>query len=115
MLYDREGREQERDFWLKRAERHRLANPYYHAWQGDQAAAGGDWRVALAHYNRALGLAPRDSHLLFGRGIIYYQLSDYDAASADISRAIELATRRSEIENYRLQLDQVRRAALAGV
>ncbi len=114
VLYGIEGREEERSYWLEKVETHRQANPYYHAWRGDEAAAEQDWSVALGHYNRAVELLPRDSNLLFSRGLIYYQLNNYDAAAFDIESAIELATLYSDIAHYQLQLDEVHRARLAG-
>jgi Flp pilus assembly protein TadD len=114
VLYSIEGREEDRDYWLGRVEIYRRTNPYYHAWRGDEAAAEGDWSKALDHYARALALAPGDSRLLFTRGVIYYRLNDYDAAAVDIERAIELATLYSDIAYYERQLEEVRKAQLAG-
>ena len=114
VLYAIQGREEERSFWLDKVERHRQSNPYYHAWRGDEAAAEKDWSAALGHYSRAVELLPRDSNLLFSRGLIHYQLNNYDAAATDIEFAIELATLYSDIAYYQLQLDEVHRARLAG-
>ena len=61
-----------------------------------------------------MALAPTDSHLLFSRGVIYYQLNEFDAATADIEKAIEMATLYSDIAQYQLQLEEVRKAQLAG-
>ncbi len=115
VLYGLEGRVQEQEYWLARVDMHRQANPYYHAWQGDVAAAEGDWPAALIHYDRAVTLLPDDGHLLFSRGLIHYKLGDLDAATLDMERAIEVATLQSEIADYRQQLDEVRKAQLAGV
>ncbi|MBP6723848.1 MAG: tetratricopeptide repeat protein [Halioglobus sp.] len=114
VLYGLEGRLQEQEYWLGRVDRHRQANPYYHAWQGDEAAAAGDWLAALIHYDRAVALLPDDGHLLFSRGLIHYKLGDLDAAALDMERAIEVATLQSEIADYRRQLDAMRKARLAG-
>jgi Flp pilus assembly protein TadD len=114
VLYGLEGRAQDRDYWQGRVDRHRQSNPYYHAWLGDEAAAGNDWAAALRSYHRAIELAPQDDRLVFSRGLIYYQLENFDAAALDINKAIELATLRSDIENYQMQLEEVRRARLAG-
>jgi len=114
VLYGLEGRQQEQEHWLGRVDRHRQANPYYHAWQGDEAAATGDWPAALVHYDRAVALLADDGHLLFSRGLIHYQLGDLDAAALDMERAIDVATLQSEIGDYRRQLDAVRKARLAG-
>ena len=114
VLYGMEGREEDRARWLARVASHRQANPYYHAWQGEEAAAADNWAAALDHYNQAVALAPTDSHLLFSRGVIYYQLNEFDAATADIEKAIEMATLYSDIAQYQLQLEEVRKAQLAG-
>jgi len=113
VLYDLEGRVDEQRYWLEKAEYHRQSNPYYHAWQGDEAAARGDWEAALQHYNRAVGLLPRASELLYARGMIYYRLNDLDDAAVDIQQAIELATLHSDLAYYRLQLQEVKKAQLA--
>jgi Flp pilus assembly protein TadD len=115
VLYGLEGREEERKYWVERVEVHRRRNPYYHAWLGDEAAAEGDWTAALGHYNRAIWLAPDDSHLLYSRGVAYFQLNDYEAAAADFEQAIETSTLHSDTVNYRRQLEAVRKASLAGV
>ena len=115
VLYGLEGREQEQNYWLAQVESHRRANPYYHAWQGDEAAAVGDWAAALGHYDRAVSLAPTDSYLLFSRGVTYYRLNDYDAAALNIEQAIKLATLHSDIVYFERQLEEVRKAQLADV
>ncbi|QIB66048.1 transglutaminase-like domain-containing protein [Kineobactrum salinum] len=114
LLYDRLGREQERLFWLDRVEHYRQANPYWHAWQGDQAGEADDWEGALPHYQRALELAPDDNHLLYAAGIIHFRLGQYEAAGGMLQRAIDAATRPSDIRYYRAQLQAVQRQQLAG-
>ena len=115
VLYGLEGRQEERDYWLERVESHRRSNPYYHAWLGDEVAATGDWAAALEHYQQAVALAPGDSNLVFSRGLIYYQLKDYEAAARSMEEAINLATMHSDIAYYQLQLEAVREAQLVGI
>lgn len=115
VLYGLEGRAQERAYWLGRVDAHRQANPYFHAWQGDEAAVAGDWPAALVHYDRAVALLPEDGYLVFSRGLIRYQLGDPAAAALDMEQAIALATLQSDITYYRQQLEAVRKAPLAGV
>lgn len=113
VLYELQGREAERAYWLERVQGYRLNNPYYYADLGDEAAASGDWQAALGHYQRALELHPDNSQLLFARSMIHYHLEDLPAAAADLKRAIEYATLRSDIDSYQLQLEELRRAGLA--
>lgn len=115
VLYAQLGREEERAYWVERVERHREANPFYHAWLGDSAAEEGDWDAALAHYGRALKLRPRDSRLLYAAGLIHYRRGDFDAATARIAEAIDEATLKGDIDQYRLQLEVVRREAMAAL
>lgn len=114
VLYKLEGRMEEQRYWLDKVEYHRASNPYYHAWQGDEAGALGDWEAALRHYNRAVTLLPRDSQLLYARGLIYYRLNDLDDAVVNIQQAIELATLHSDLVYYRLQLEEVKKAQREG-
>ena len=113
VLYDQMGREEEKAYWVDRVERYRLNNPYYHTWLGDKAAEEGDWLAAQGHYDDALDRLPDDSRLLYSAGLIRYQLGDLDGASEFISRAMEEATLRRDVEDYRIQLEAVRREMLA--
>tara|TARA_R110001599_G_scaffold353885_1_gene602456 strand:- start:29253 stop:30458 length:1206 start_codon:yes stop_codon:yes gene_type:complete len=114
VLYGLEGREEEQDYWLEKLDVHREANPYYHAWRGEEAAATGDWELALRHYNRAVALLPNDSNLLFARGVVYYQLNDLDDAASNIKKAIEFATLNTDVDFYKDELTKVRRAQRVG-
>jgi Flp pilus assembly protein TadD len=115
ILYGIEEREEERAYWELRVAEYRDANPYYHAWLGDQAAQGDDWQGALRHYQRAVTLLPDDSRLLYATGMIHYRLDELDAASAYLQSAIERAKLRSDIEEYQLQLDALQREQVAGL
>ena len=114
VLYGLEGREEERQYWLAKLDSHRQANPYYHAWRGEEAATNGDWQAALRHYNRAVALMPRDSSLLFARGVVYYRLNDLDDAARSIKMAIEFATLNTDTAFYEEELAKVKRAQLVG-
>ncbi|MCP5205415.1 MAG: tetratricopeptide repeat protein [Pseudomonadales bacterium] len=114
VLYELQGREQERSQWLQRVEGYRRNNPYYYADLGDEAAAAGLWQEALGHYQRAVELQPDDSQLLFARSMIHFRLQDLPAAAADLRQAIEHATMRSDIDSYQAQLETLRQAGLAG-
>ncbi|TXS89298.1 tetratricopeptide repeat protein [Parahaliea maris] len=112
VLYEREGRESDQAYWEERVVSYRETNPYYHAWLGDQAGEAGDWDGALEHYQRALELRGEDSRLLYAVGIIQYQRGDFVAATDFIGQAIDNATLKGEVEDYRLKLESIRQEAL---
>ncbi|MEP1473134.1 MAG: tetratricopeptide repeat protein [Halieaceae bacterium] len=113
VLYEYLGREEDHAYWSDRSRRYRDRNPYYHSWLGDLAGEAGDWPLALEHYQRAVKIMPDDSRLLYGLGIIYHQLGDFDSATEQISLAIERASLTREIEEYEIRLESVREDQLA--
>lgn len=115
VLFGMEGREQERAYWEARVARYRDANPYYHAWLGDEASGAGNWEQALRHYEQAVALSSGDSRLLYSLGQVHWQLGDRVAASRYLERAIDSASLRSEIVAYRAQLDAWRQAVQRGL
>ena len=115
VLYQIEGRDEDRDYWEVRVAHYRDGNPYYHAWLGDKAADDGDWAVALQHYEEAVERLPDDSQLLYTTGLIHYRLDQLQEASTYIKRAIATASLYSDVNTYKLQLDAVRRKQLAGI
>ena len=115
VLYGIEGRHEEQAYWEERVAQYRDANPYYHAWLGDQAADSGDWQQALQHYQSARSLLPEDSRLLYATGQIHYRMQDLAGAYDYLRRAIEAATLRSDIERYQRQLDEVEQRQLAAI
>lgn len=114
VLYQLEGREADSEYWSDQVAQYRLSNPYYHAWLGDKAGETDDWSKALMHYTDALRLGPGETRLEYEMGVIHYRLGDLDEAFRYITMAIESAIRRSDLEEYRLQLETVKREQLAG-
>ena len=108
ILYGMEGRLQEQARWEQRVARHRVDNPYYHAWLGEQALEEQNPEGALQYYERAVALSPDDSRLLYSLGLVHWELGEPDLALAYVEQAIEAATLFSEISAYRLQLDNWR-------
>lgn len=104
VLYRMDGRDTALAHWEERVASYRDANPYFHAWRGDQAAQSGDWRSARDHYRRALELAPEDSRLLHALGLAHAELDEPALASVYLRSAIEHAVLRSDIDNYAAQL-----------
>lgn len=111
VLFRMEGRDTERAYWEARVAGYRDANPYYHAWLGDEAASAGDWEGARRRYEEAVTLSSGDSRLLYSLGKVLWQLGDQVAASRYLERAIESASLRSEIMAYRAQLEAWRQAS----
>lgn len=109
VLYKQQGRPAEQARWERRVADYRERNPYYHTWQGDQAAEQGDWDSALDHYRQALSLKPGDSRLIYAMGIIQYQRGARGDAVALLEQAIDSAPLRGEQEEYRARLDTWRR------
>jgi Flp pilus assembly protein TadD len=107
VLYELEQREQDSAYWVRRVERHRDGNPYYHAWLGDQAGEEGDWRTALGHYQDALELQPEDANLHFTLAVIYQHLEQPRAALRYVEQAIEHASLASDRRRYRLKLGEL--------
>ncbi len=104
VLYRMDGRDTALAYWEERVASYRDANPYFHAWRGDQAAQSGDWRSARDHYQRALELAPEDSRLLHALGLAHAELDEPALAGVYLRSAIEHAVLRSDIDNYAAQL-----------
>ena len=112
VLYALEGRDSEQAYWNEKVEKYRDANPYYHAWLGDQAADDQDWPRAISYYTKAIALHPQDSRLLYAMGLAYQAMDDAEQASGYIRLAIEHATLRSDIDAYQLRLKVVEQALL---
>lgn len=63
----------------------------------------GDIKGAIAEYDNAIKISPKDV-FYFGRGLLkYYNLNDYENAIADFKKAIEL---NSEDETYKILLEE---------
>lgn len=101
VLYEIEGRLAERDHWDRQVASYRDANPYYHAWEADEAAELGNWAVARDNYARALELAPEDARLMFSLGLVYRELGETRLARRYLEQAIEFATLFNEREEFR--------------
>lgn len=113
VLFSLEGRGEEQAYWEQQLARYREANPYYHAWLGDEASESGKWQEAVVNYERALALLPEDSRLLSALGRGYQQLGEPLVASDYLQRAIAAAPTRSDSASYQLQLEALREKAAA--
>ena len=58
--------------------------------RGISHAAKGQYNKAIADFNKALELNPREAKTYLGRGIAYLEKFEYDKAMSDFSQAIEI-------------------------
>jgi tetratricopeptide (TPR) repeat protein len=61
----------------------------------------GNYRDALAEFNRSIALKPDNADALEGRGNAWLKTGDTGRAIEDYTRAINLKTNRAELYNYR--------------
>ncbi|GAB5415152.1 MAG: hypothetical protein Cons2KO_27550 [Congregibacter sp.] len=115
VLYELEGREQEREYWLDRMHRYRERNPYYHASLGDDAMNAQDWDTAYDHYQKAQKLQPDDGQLLYSMGIIQHKRGLDDDAERLIKLAIERASFHVEKARYRIELRSIKEQRAASL
>jgi tetratricopeptide (TPR) repeat protein len=60
----------------------------------------GDYDRAIADFNKAIELDPKDAIAYGGRGFAYSSKADYDRAIADLTKAIELDPKNARIYYY---------------
>ena len=62
----------------------------YHLEKGNRYVEQGNTDLAMAEYDQAIKLNPRDVLIFYDRGTINYQRGDLDLALADFDQAIQL-------------------------
>ena len=60
-----------------------------------------DYKGAIADYNKAIKINPKDSEAYYFRGVAKYRQQDYKAAIADYSKAIELDPKNDKAYHFR--------------
>ena len=108
-LYEMQGRDEERQYWLDRMRRYRDLNPYYHANLGDIAMEEERWQDAFDHYWKAYKLHPEDGSISYSVGLAAHRMGDDETAMEMIGFAIEKASFQVEKEKYRIQLRAIER------
>ena len=61
-----------------------------HFFRGNSYLAKDDFKSAIADYNKAIALNPKDGDFYINRGAAYEQIKEFDLALQDESKAIEL-------------------------
>lgn len=115
VLYELQGRTEERDYWEARLVRYRDQNPYYHASLGDAAMRKQNWDLAYEHYDRARRLQPRDGQLVYDLGLAAHRRGDDREATRLINRAIEKAAFEVDRQRYKSQLRSIREQEAAAL
>lgn len=115
VLYEVEGRNDEREYWLDRMRSYRERNPYYHANLGDVALQEQDWDEAYVHYKKARRLQPEDGAITYNLGIAAHRLGKSREAEKLVSKAIELAAFTVEKERYRIELRSIQKEQAASL
>jgi tetratricopeptide (TPR) repeat protein len=75
---------------LAKAEQERQAREAAAFDRGRADASKGDYDRAIANFNEAIQLNPRNALVFFSRGIVYAKKRDYDRAITDFSEVIRL-------------------------
>jgi len=61
----------------------------------------GNYKQAIADFDKSIGLDPKDAIIYFNRGLAYHQLRNYKQAIADYDKAIGLDPKDAIIYNHR--------------
>ncbi len=67
------------------------AGARFYAHRGNARHAGEKWEKAIADYDRALAIEPRNAAVFNARGLTWLALKDYGLAIRDFNQAIRLA------------------------
>lgn len=70
-------------------------------WRGLVYCAKGFFQLAVADFNFALKMNPKNADCYFYRGcVFFYDLGKYDLALADLTKAVELSPDRKDFRDY---------------
>ncbi len=75
-----------------------------HLYRGDAWFHKGDYRQAIAEYTEAIQLHPTKARALYGRGLTYFRLREFDKAFANCAAAIRLEPHNTLARSERLPL-----------
>ncbi len=105
ILYEITDRENEANGLRRKIQASRKTNPFYFAMLGDQAYQDMKYSQAIRHYRRSLSLNPKQSNVLFGIAKSYYQMHEFDTASAYMKRAAQASELIMERRQYQQKLE----------
>lgn len=104
------GRVAEADLLKARLDRLEPEPPFHHFQLGRAAAAAGDWRVAVEHFERELRLHPRQDEVHVWAAHAWRELGDLKRARRHAAAAVEYSSTPLRRRQYAAKLDQLRAA-----
>jgi tetratricopeptide (TPR) repeat protein len=98
------GREEESEYYSKKVAYYRDHNPYYHYIQAQTAYEKEEFDDALAYLEEAIKLKRDEHQFYFLRGLVHYQMKEYDLAARDYEKARDTAEKAQLISGYTRKL-----------
>lgn len=104
-LYQFTGRVKAASEVLYKVERRRANNPYYHINLGEEEWEHGNYKLALAHYKKALSLDKKKHEIYFGLARVYYMLGELTLTEHYLQLAKDLSNNAQDERRYQSKLD----------
>ena len=99
-----QGRQEESEHYSKKVALYRDRHPYYHYFQAQNAYMENELEDALTHLARAIRLKRDEHQFYFLRGLVHYQMKEYDLAAKDYKKARDTAEEAQLISGYTRKL-----------
>jgi len=98
------GREEESEYYAKKVTYYRDRNPYYHYFRAQAAYQENELEDALDYLAEAIRLKRDEHQFYFLRGLVHYQMKEYDLAAKDYEKARDTAEKAQLISGYNRKL-----------
>jgi len=94
------GREEEAAQYSRKVAYYRDRNPYFHYFQAQTAYRENELEDALAYLARAIRLKRDEHQFYYLRGLVHYQMEEFDLAAKDYKKARDTAEKAELISGY---------------
>ena len=101
------GREEEAAHYAKKVAYYRDHHPYYHYYQAQTAYQDGRFEDAMAYLAEAIKLKEDEHQFYFLRGLVHYQMKEFDLAAADYRKARDTAENAQLVSGYTRKLQSL--------
>ena len=98
------GREEEAAEYSKKVAYYRNRHPYYHYYQAQAGYQDGRLEDAMAYLAEAIRLKADEHQFYFLRGLVHYQMKEYELAAEDYKKARDTAENAQLISGYNRKL-----------